>query len=298
MGEGEGDLAGTDPAGFSGLAAALEAEGYTVRGLVLAAIEAVPGDAAGVLVVGPQRGIRGESAAALGRYLESGGRLVALLEPGIASGLEDLLGAYGFALPDGVVVDPASGPVEGAPAGVNPILGAYAQHPIARGLGPRHMTFFLRARPVAAVRKPRPDDDLQSLVFTSPRAWLATDVGAVQRGPLPRRPADASEGRLSVAASGRYPRDPGEARIVVFGDADFATNQYLRALYNLDLLVNGIHWALAREDAITLRPKEITPAQDPLTPQQTLVMFYGVGLLVPEVLLVAAAFAWARRREG
>jgi len=297
IGEGEGDLASGDPTGYTGLAAALEAEGYEIRGLVLAAVETIPSDAAGLLIVGPQRGLRATSADALRRWLEQGGRLVALLEPGVASGLEELLGEWGFALQPGIVVDPASGPVEGAPAGVNPILGAYAPHPVTRGLDPRTMTFFVRARPVAAVRKPTPDDDLASLVFTSPRAWLAPNVEDVQRGRLPERPAGEGEQRYALAAAGRYPRPDGEARVVVFGDADFATNQYLRSLYNLDLLLNAIHWALARESAITLRPKELTPAQDPLTPQQTLVMFYGVGLLLPELLLLAAAVAWARRRE-
>lgn len=299
IGEGEGDLSSGEPTGYTGLAAALQAEGYEIRGLVLAAVESLPSDAAGLLVVGPQRTLRTESAAALRRYLdEAGGRLVALLEPGVESGLEELLGDFGFALPGGVIVDPASGPVEGAPAGVNPILGAYAAHPVTRGLEPRTMTFFLRARPVIAARKPAPDDALASLVFTSPRAWLASNVEDVQRGRPPQRDAQTQEQRFPLAAAGAYPRPGGEARIVAFGDADFATNQYLRSLYNLDLLVNAIHWALAREVAITLRPKEITPAQDPLTPQQTLTMFYGVGLLLPELLLLAAALAWARRRES
>jgi hypothetical protein len=53
---------------------------------------------------------------------------------------------------------------------------------------------------------------------------------------------------------------------------------------------------LAREDAITLRPKRLTPNQDPLTPQQTLGMLYGIGLLVPELLLIGAAVTWLRRR--
>lgn len=299
IGEGEGDLASGEPTGYTGLAAALQAEGYEVRGLVLSAVETVPDDAAGLLIVGPQRGLRPESAAALRRYLdEAGGRVVVLLEPGVESGLEGLLGDYGFALPGGVVVDPASGPVEGAPAGVNPILGAYAPHPVTRGLEPRTMTFFLRARPVIAARKPAPDDALASLVFTSPRAWLAANVEEVQRGRPPSRDAETEEQRFPLAAAGVYPRAGGEARIVAFGDADFATNQYLRSLYNLDLLVNAIHWALAREDAITVRPKEVTPSQDPLTPQQTLAMFYGVGLLLPELLLLAAVVAWARRRES
>jgi hypothetical protein len=53
-----------------------------------------------------------------------------------------------------------------------------------------------------------------------------------------------------------------------------------------------------REEAIALRPKLLTPNQDPLTPQKSLAMLYGVGLLLPELLLIAGAAAWLRRRAA
>ena len=297
-GEGEASFERSEASGFSGLAAALQNEGYALHDLVLPALERVPNDAAAVLLLGPRRPLRDTSLAALQAYLERGGRLVVMLEPGVESGLEALLERWGFALPDGVVVDPASGPVQGDPPGVDPIVFQYAEHPVVRGLDPTKMTFFVRARPVLAAHKPEPDDELRALAFSSKRAWVAHDTAAVQRGLAPERPADASEGYQPILAVGRYPRAAGEARIVVFGDADFATNHYLRSLYNLDLVMNAVHWAAARESAITLRPKALTPDQFPLTPQQSLQVLYGVGLLIPEACLIAAALLWARRRNA
>lgn len=298
FGEGERDLESEEPAGYSGIRSLLETEGYTLKGLVTAAAPDVPADAAAVLVLGPERALRSEGVAALARYLARGGRLVALLEPGVRSGLEELLGRWGFELPDGVVVDPLSGPLEGAPSGVNPVISAWSEHPITRGLGPRTLVMMLRARPVLVARKPEPDDALTPLAWSSPRSWLARDARAVQRGAAPLRPADTTEQRFTLLAAGRYPRPAGETRIVVFGDADFVSNQYARALYDADLFMNAVHWSVDRESAITLRPKVLTPDQDPLTPQQSLAMFYGVGLFVPELLLVASALAWLRRRGG
>jgi len=298
IGEGEGDLASGKPFGFSGLAEALRSEGYDLRELVLATASDVPADAAALLVIGPQRALPPAGIEAIRRHLGRGGRLVALLEPGVASGLEPLLERYGFALPDGVVVDPESGPIEGGAPGLNPVLRAYARHPITRGLGERTMTFFLRARPVSAERKPAPEDVLTSLAFTGRSAWLDPDPKGVLARLRPTPPAGLVEQRYALAAAGRYPRPEGEARIVVFGDSGFATNQYLRALYNVDLLLNAVHWVTEDERRITLRPKAITPDQDPLTPQQTLAMLYGVGLLVPELLLIASALTWLRTRSG
>lgn len=302
-GEGEGDIQRTDDAGFSGLAAALATEGLAVRDFVTAAATAIPDDASLLLLLGPQRPLRDASLVAIETWLAGGGRLVALLDPGSRTALEPLLARWGFDLPDAVIVDPASGPIEGDPAGVNPIAFQFADHPITQGLDATRMVFFRKARPVLAAHKPEPDDDLRAIVFTSRRAWLAPNAAAVQRGAAPERPAQIEEDYWPLLSVGRFPRQLAdgravEARIAVFGDADFASNHALRALYNLDLLMNTVHWATQREDAITLRPKTLTPDQSPLTPQQSLDMLYGVGLLIPQLCAAAAAWTWWRRRSG
>jgi hypothetical protein len=297
-GEGEGDLQRTDEVGYSGVATQLETEGYRVRDLILAHVSEIPADAAAVLLVSPERGIRDRAREALERYLERGGRLVALLDPARNSGLEDLLEDWGFDLPDRLVVDPASGPVEGDPPGVNPIVHVYEDHPVVHRLGPTRMTFLLRARPVLPGRKPAQGDQIRALAYTSAQAWLAEPTRTGGAPHTPQRPSDATEGHLPVVGAGVYPRPEGEARIVVIGDSDFASNRYARSLYNLDLLLNAVHWATEENARIVLRPKGFAPDQFPLTPQETLRMFYGVGLLLPELLLVGAGLAWLRRRSG
>lgn len=296
-GEGEGDPESVEPWGHSGLATALRNEGYDVRSLVLSAHPEVPQDSAALVVLGPQRALLPEAADAIERFVLAGGRLLAFLEPGVTSGLEPMLQRLGFELPDGVVIDPDVGAVEGGPAGASPVVGTYSQHPVTRGLDERTMSFFVQARAIVAARKPEPSDALGGLAFTSRRAFLQTDLAALRLG-IVRVPEDAARQRWPLVAAGSYPRGEREGRVVVFGDADLTTNRYLRALYNLDLVMNALHWAVDRPSRITLRPKLITPDQDPLTPQQTLGMFYGIGLLLPELLLIAAALTWLRTRAG
>ena len=301
-GAGEGDLRRSDELGYSGLAEALATEGYQVRDLVLPATQAIPDDAAALLVIAPERGLRPESLASLQRYLEGGGGLLAFLEPGKASGLAELLKVWGFDSPDAVVVDPAAGPVEGGAPGVHPLAHSYGDHPITRVLNANRMTFFLQTRPVEAARKPRPEDRLRAIVYSSPRAWLSTDLEAIARGQVPRDRDTATTGRFALVSTGAYPRGERgerEGRIVAFGDSGLASNGYLRALYNLDLVMNAVAWVAQRpESTLTRRPNMLTEIQHPLTPQQTLVMFYGAGLLLPELLLIAAGLAWIRRRTG
>jgi hypothetical protein len=53
-----------------------------------------------------------------------------------------------------------------------------------------------------------------------------------------------------------------------------------------------------KESEITLRPKLPTPKQFPLPIQSTLSTFHGVGLLVPELLLLGSGLVWLRRRQA
>lgn len=295
-GDGEYDFKSTDSNnGFSGLAAALQNEGFRLHELLMASITEIPRDAALVIFASPQHTLRDTSVNALRDYLARGGRLLVLQDPGYASGLEPLLHEYGIEMPDGIVLDPTTGPVQGTAVGSNPIVTLYTKHPITQGLNSRTATLFSVTRPIVARYKPDAEDHLVPLVFASERAWVTDQFTAARLGRTPEMPASTVVGGHALAVAGSYPRQGGEIRIVVFGDSDFASNQYLRALYNLDLVLNAVHWLTATESQITLRPKEITPRQNPLTPQDTLKMFYGVGMLLPEILLACAALAWSRR---
>jgi hypothetical protein len=298
-GAGEGSLTSSSGSGYSGLREALLTEGFLLRDLVTAATSEIPADADAVLLLAPQRPLRPVTLDALQRHLERGGRLVAFLEPGTESGLEGLLAEWGLTSPNQLVIDPASGPVDGASPGANPLAFHYGSHPISAGLDSSRMTFFPGTR-TFVLRKPQPDDRIDTVVFSSGRAWLSDDLGAARRSPAPEQPEGAREDYYPLVVAARFPRGEVEARIVAFGDAELASNQYLRALYNLDLVMNALHWAVDHTSPGT-RPKVAAVSgrlQLPLPLQNTLTMFQGVGLLLPELLLIAGAIFWARSRTG
>jgi hypothetical protein len=296
-GEGEGDVSSEADLGFSGLATALATEGYELRSLVTASLRAIPEDVDAVLVLAPRRPLLAGSLEALERYLERGGRLVVLLEPDAQSGIETLLARWGIEALPGLIVDPASGGAGGRLTGIDPIAFNYEGHPLTRGLNPERMTFFAGVRPLS-LHNSVPGGSVQRVVLASARAWVTTDLSLLTRQVGEPEPGEARADYQVIAAAGRFPVAGGEARIVVFGDSDFASNRYLRALYNLDLALNAIHWTLERESEITLRPKLRTPLQFPLPIQNTLRTFHGVGLLVPELLLLGAGLVWLRRRAA
>jgi len=135
------------------------------------------------------------------------------------------------------------------------------------------------------------------MALSSPDAWIAPAAALLASAPPTPAPGTAT-GYQTLAAVGRYPREGGEARIAAFGDSDLASNRWLRALYNLDLVLNSVHWAAEREAEITLRPKLRNPLNFPVPLPSTVGALYGVGLLVPELLLLAGGLVWLRRRTA
>ena len=79
--------------------------------------------------------------------------------------------------------------------------------------------------------------------------------------------ADDFKGPVPVAVAGEYrapesfngadadaPPEGNPARIVVFGDSDFASNQLIGEFRNRDLFVNSVNWLLGDVEAISVRP--------------------------------------------
>jgi hypothetical protein len=299
-GAGEGDLESGDPTGYSGLASQLVTEGYALHQFVSPAVSEIPDEVAAVLWIAPERALPAEALGALERYLARGGHLAAFLEPGGQSGLEALLARWGIEPSGGVVVDPASAALDGCVPGLCPLVYNYATgHPVGRGLDPTRMSFFRGARSFT-LRKPEIEDRLVQVALASPRSWIAPDLSVLARSTPPERPSQETGDYHPLVVAGSYARAGRETRIVAFGDKHLASNRDLRALYNLDLVLNAVHWAAAREAAITLRPKVAVSGrmQFPIPLQNTFTRFQSLGLLLPELLLIVGVIVWARTRTA
>jgi ABC-type uncharacterized transport system involved in gliding motility auxiliary subunit len=305
IGHGEIDLASEADTGYSGIASLLRDQGFEPQAFVGPSSSEVPSDADLVVVAAPERDLMPEELAVLDRYLERGGRMLVLADAGQHSNFySEFLPRWGFSLDDAVVLDRASSPLLRDPKPVNLLVHLFAPYnPVTRNLSQRTMVLLPRTRPVELGRKPAPDDKLDRAAFASPRAWLSHDVARALAGSEDSPPEGAEPAEISIVATGRYPRGghdedtaKSEARIVVVGNRDFASNRLLDALYNRDLLLNAVRWLGNDEHHIALSDKGWTPNQDPLTLQQTVAYFYFLAFALPESLLLLGIFAWWRQR--
>ena len=324
--------AGSQKEGFERAADALRNENYTVETLLLAAKGDVPGDADAVVIPGPTRSFLAEERDALRRYLERGGALLVLLDPRAQTDLVEDVRSWGVVLGDDVVVDRQLAIFGRA---TTPLAEAYApDHEITKDL--RDTTLFNVARSVRSGGDG--GAKLTELVFTGGSSWAETDLvrfygegkadldeadlrgpvsvavagtlrlGAGAEGPAAGDAAEpAADGSSEPAADGgdaaaeeAPARDAAgaEARIAVFGDSDFASNELIEAYRNRDLFVNTVNWLIGDVEAISIRPVRSRASRFELSAEQFLQIRSLSLFVLPEAIAIAGVLVWWTRRRA
>lgn len=277
----------------------LEGQGLKVQTLNLAQTPEIPHNVGVLVIAGPQVALLPGEARRIRHYVEQGGNLLWLAEPGDSHGLDNLADLLGIQFLPGVIVDPTT-----RLFGIqNPdfvLVPEYPPHPITRDLAT--VTLF----PHAAALESEGGDSWQVEPFltTLPRTW--TETGPLDAAELRYDPdTDERPGPLDLGlaftrspdAEGADEGTPRSQRVVVVGDGDFLSNAFLGNGGNLDLGLNIVHW-LAGEDAfISIRARS--------APDQTLELgrtaqgVIGIGFLfvLPALLLVTGLAIWLRRRK-
>ena len=89
-----------------------------------------------------------------------------------------------------------------------------------------------------------------------------------------------------------------KARLVAFGDTDFAANELIEAYRNRDLFVNSVNWLMGDVEAISIRPKLSRASRFQLSSDQFLRIRSLSLFVLPEVIAVIGVFVWWSRRRA
>jgi len=312
QGHGERDQTSSDREGYKAIADSLAKENYTVDKLVLAQAGSVPDDAAVVVVAGPKTDFFPGEIAALKNYLGKQGKLLMLLDPPDKvdspplTNLVALAHDWGIDVGNDVVVDVSGmGQLIGTSESV-PVAASYPSHAITNNF--RLLTAYPLARSATAVAGGVNGHTAQGFVETSPRSWAESDVkGLLTNGKVSFNAASGDkQGPISVAAavSAPAPAAPDakpdapkpEARLVVFGDSDFAGNSGLGIQGNRDLFMNTVGWLSQQENLISIRPKDADDRRLTMTAaQQTNVTWLSL-FIIPGLVFFTGVYTWWRRR--
>jgi ABC-type uncharacterized transport system involved in gliding motility auxiliary subunit len=289
----ERDPENTDAQGYSQIKQALTAENYQVKTLNLAMTTTLPSDIDVLVIAGPKGTLAEEELNRLANYVEQGGKVLALVEPGMPDPFAGLLRRYGLELPDDLVLDPVRsffGDI------ATPLVDRYTFHQITKDLTGL-TTLFPMARSIS-ITQPLPEGwNVQFLAQSSSDSWAETGYREKQVRP----DAHEARGPLGLAAVAEPSQTgTGKGRLVVIGSANFCSNDLLTqvrgSVGNLDLFMNAINWLAEEEALISIRPKEMTTRQVTLTAAQARTIIYTNILFVPLVVLAVGVWVWWRRR--
>ncbi|MGA9532117.1 MAG: GldG family protein [Anaerolineales bacterium] len=297
-GHGERDLEEGSQGGYTTAQSGLESKNYEVKTLNLLSEGSVPDDADAVVVAAPQKPLSLDEINALSDYLASGGSLLVMFEPSITSGLaiaEDPLATYlqsswAVEAHDDVIVDLVS------QRGFDAISSNYGSHPITSEMGNLATAF---PGSLSLSTQQSADDAINDLplVMTGQNSWGETDLETVKSGQgLAFDEGSDLPGPLSVAIAATNSSEG--ARVVVYGDSDFATNAYYSQLGNGDLFLNSVDWLAHQEELIQLTPKQQTQRiVTPPTVQAIGLILLLAVIVIPGGVVGVGVSVWWRRRQ-
>ncbi|MDR1990578.1 MAG: GldG family protein [Acidobacteriaceae bacterium] len=309
QGHGEKDITSQERDGYGTIADALKRENYSVDRVVLAQTNAVPADAAAVIVAGPKTDFFPPEIDALQKYLDKQGKALLLLDPQekpdstTLPNLVALAREWGIQVDNTIVVDASGmGRLIGTDASV-PVAANYPPHPITERFT------VLTAFPLARSVSPMPGSHAQPVVESSPQSWAETDIKSLlttgqvelnedkgdKPGPITLAVA-TSEPSKDAPAEGAKDAPKPETRIVVVGDSDFAANGALGVQGNKDLFMNMVSWLSQQENLISIRTKDADDRRLTLTATQQSNIVWLTLLIIPAAIFGTGIYGWWRRR--
>jgi ABC-type uncharacterized transport system involved in gliding motility auxiliary subunit len=297
QGHGEADLSNTDRPGFSEAKSALEKANYEVKPLALARQGKLPDDAAVLIVAGPRTELFGPEIEAIDAYLGRGGKLLAMINPPFPErsqpeAFRKLLARWGLELDDDLVIElNPIGQVFGIGPQV-PIVQQYEPHAITRDMA-GITTLFPLSRSIAAAKTPPAGITVQPLARTTADSWGETDRQALEQGQAKADPQDP-KGPLTLAAVATKDK----ARVVLYGTANIAANQFLNVQGNRDFFLNTVSWLAEEEDQIAIRPRDTRQTPVFLNAQQAQAAFWLPVVALPSLAVAGGIVAVVRRRSA
>lgn len=299
QGHGERDFVTEANYDLSAWAQQLRLKGAQLYGLNLASVTVVPDNTSLLVIAGPHADLLPGELIAIQGYLDRGGNLLWLVDPGELYGLSGLGKQMGIEFQRGTIIDPNVSQVGMQLFGTDDprmaLVASYGAHPVVRGFG--FNTLFPMARGIVVDDKA---DEWQptTLLKTLSNTWaesgeLMGSIGfdaADIAGPLV----------IGVALTREMTREEGESqqqRVVVIGDGDFLSNGYLGVGGNLQLAMNIANWLVSDDQLLSIPAKSASDIT--LEMGETELAVVGIGFLVvlPLLLLGTGLLIWWRRRR-
>lgn len=292
QGHGERDPNNTSNVGYSKLRDQLLEKGFEVKTINLLT-EEIPEGAPILVIAAPDHALQPGEVDKIKHFIDTGGRLLWLQDPGKLFGLDPLADTLGIGFVDGVVVD--NNPTLRKtlriqhPA-VVPVI-SYPEHPITQDM--RYNTLF----PIASALNFHAQQGWQGspLLKTLPGSWSETDGFVLDVSFEPDK-GDV-QGPLDLGFALQRQLGDQQQRAVIIGDSDFVANTYIGAGANLVFMMNVLNWLSENDQLINIEPRNAPDLNLQFNDVQVFLTGFGFLLALPLALLTSGVLIWWRRRN-
>jgi ABC-type uncharacterized transport system involved in gliding motility auxiliary subunit len=304
----------------------LEGMNYRVSTVNLLQKQPTPEDCEIVLLASPKSELASMERDRLARYVAAGGGLIVLVDPLQANETAADLSRYGVKVGDDVVVegDPNRQFQGGQPTMILLDPSSYEASPITEKLKGLSLLFLARSvgkgADIAGLdvqvlahgtdqswgettidanipAEPNPDKDLVGKVPVMVSVEVS-DPAAIRTTTTADVTAPAVPGLALAAPKDDVPAPPAKAggKVVVFGDGDFAGNQWFTKLTNQDLFLNAVAWMAGEKDQLSIRANDAAKGKLELSTLDLVLVILGSMLVVPGIAIMGMVGTWMARR--
>lgn len=264
--------------------------GYQVRSVSLVGGAQALDGCSVVVIAAPQQAFEAAEVERLRAWSLAGGRLIALVDPFVASGLDPLFAEFGVKLGHRMVVDDERHYWTDA---ATPAVSSYPRHRITRNLP---LTFFPGAAPLAPQPVAGVDVRVVPLVQTS-EASRGEPIGRAGKPDTGMQTLAVLATRKLAPTAGTAPATDRRAELFLVGDGDFASNSFFPILGNGALFLNAVSYLAEQEQLIDITPRHYEMPRVQMTNTQMRATFVLSTLLLPGAALALALLAWWRQRR-
>lgn len=317
-GHGEASIEEMSERGYSYAKDELEKLGYEIKNISLALSDTFPEDLALLIIPGPEKDLLPNELDTIRDYIKNGGRVFIMIDPQSAPGLSIFLSEFGIKLEDDLIVDTVSRLLGGDY--FMPVISEYEYHDITSKF--RYATFFPYTRSVESTEETPEGISVNILAKSSPNSWserqldqseVSFDANKDKQGPIAlaavvtleykeeEKKEEPAEEKLEAEEQPEEIKEEDkskrEGRLAVFGDSDFASNNYYNLSGNGNFFLNTVNWLTEEADLISILPKTSSPRTIQLTPSQGRLIFFVSLIILPLAVLITGLSVWLRRRN-
>jgi ABC-type uncharacterized transport system involved in gliding motility auxiliary subunit len=292
-GHGEKSITDEEKDGYSAAIAAIKKENHLVREMNLVekmgANQGIPDSCTVLVILSPVGNFFPGELDSIATFLERGGKVLLLLDPGHKPEINNFISQYGVQAGNDLVVDASGvGQLFGAGPGM-PLVTKYDQNiPITKDFS--IMTIY----PLTSSVTPLEDKkgyDIKEILKTSENSWGEVDYP----GEVSFNEGKDLQGPVTIAVLVEKKIGDKKMSLAIFGDSDFASNGYFQNQGNANIFLNTINYLAEEEDLISIRPKDFDDRRVTLTQAEVSTLFYLIVIAIPLLVIITGVVFYIRR---